>query len=433
MTKKNDFLIIGGGPSGLSLAYYLQGNTLVLEKEAAVGGLCRSIIRDKAVFDIGGHSFHTPHPEVFELIQNLHEGNLYFQKREARVYSHGKLLPYPFQKYYDQIPNSEVVRECDEGLRQALGNAAKAKTFEDYIIRKFGKGIAKHFMLPYNRKLWARDLRHMSCEWTSERVANVKGKEEQFKTSGGKRKPLQANTKVGYPLRGGFQEIFRSFESHLPAIELNCKVAEIDLKNRIVITSNGRQYRWNNIVSTIPLPILVRMIKGTPKDIVTMADGLDYMSLYVIFLLVGRQLETEIQRIYIADPTVPPHKIAFNHNSSEYLRQQPHHAIMAEVSMSPEKTVKLDDIVPLTVDFLIQRGILRSTSDIIWDGYKNVQYAYPVYTHQRSELVQGIKDWLAQFNIYTLGRFGDWEYINSDRCIKKGLSFAKELRKNYFI
>ncbi len=433
MIKKVDCLIIGGGPSGLSLAFHLQGNTLVLEKDAAVGGLCRSIIHDKGVFDIGGHSFHTPYPEVYELVQYLLEGNLYTQKREARVYSHGKLLPYPFQKFYDKIPNQEIVQECDEGLIQALGDVGEANNFEDYIIRKFGRGIAKHFMLPYNRKLWARDIKQMSCEWTSERVASAKGKEEQFKTSGGKRKPLQANTQVGYPLQGGFQEIFHSFVPHLPAIELNCKVAKIDLKNRIAITSNGREYSWKHIVSTIPLPLLVRLVEDAPEHIITMADSLDYMSLHVVNLLVGRQLDTEIQRIYIADHAIPPHKIALNHNSSGYLRQQPHHAIMAEVSLSPDKALKIDDIVLMTVDFLIQQGVLQSSGDIIWKGYKDVQYAYPVYTHQRSDLVNGIKDWLAKFDIYTLGRFGDWEYINSDRCIKKGMKLAKELRKKFFI
>jgi len=86
-------LVVGGGPSGLAVAYSLQGDTLVLEKEDSVGGLCRSIHHGGGVFDIGGHSFHTPHPEVYELVQDLMEGGLYYQPRDARVYSHGVLIP----------------------------------------------------------------------------------------------------------------------------------------------------------------------------------------------------------------------------------------------------------------------------------------------------------------------------------------------------
>lgn len=423
-------LVVGGGPSGLAVAYSLQGDTLVLEKEDSVGGLCRSIHHGGGVFDIGGHSFHTPHPEVYELVQDLMEGGLYYQPRDARVYSHGVLIPYPFQRSYELIPDSAVVRACEEGLRNAASNVAEATNFEDYIIRKFGQGIADHFMLPYNRKLWARDLRRISCEWTSERVAAPKGESEQFDTTGGKRKPLQPNTQVGYPREGGYEEIYKSFVPHLPGVELNSTVVHIDPLERVATTQDGRRYQYEFLVSTIPLPILVRIVEGTPADIIGMADQLEYMSLRVELLLAGRQLGP-IQRIYVADPAIPPHKIAMNHNSSDSLRARPVHAIMAEVSLSDEKPVEVEEIAPKTIAFLCEVGILDSPDDIIWQGHLDVKYAYPVYTHRRPALVEGIKTWMAQHHIYSLGRFGDWEYINSDACVMKGLSLGRKLRQQY--
>ena len=424
-------LVVGGGPSGLAVAYGLQGNTLVLEKDATVGGLCRSLEIDGGVFDIGGHSFHTPYPEVRDLVQDLLDGGLYMQQREARIYTHGTLIPYPFQKFFDRIPDPDVVRACNEGLLTPNGNPAEAKNFEDYIICKFGSGIAEHFMLPYNRKLWARDIRQISCEWTSERIAAPAGKAERFETTGGKRKPLQPTTQVGYPQKGGYGEIYKSFVPHLPGVELNSPVVRIDPQERTAAIKDGKEYRWEFLVSTIPLPILVRIVEGTPAEVRALADQLIYMSLRVELLLVGRQLETSIQRIYVADPDIPPHKISFNHNSSAYLRSQPRHAIMAEVSLSPEKLVEVNEIAPKTITFLCELGILDSPDDIIWQGHVDVEYAYPIYTHARPELVRGIKDWLAQYHIYTLGRFGDWEYINSDKCVMKGLTLAQDLRQQY--
>ncbi len=108
-------LIIGGGPSGLSLAYHLDGDSLVLEKETEVGGLCRSIEHEGGVFDIGGHSFHTPHPEVRELVERLMEGRWCSQKRDARVYTHVRLIPYPFQKFIELISETHDVEECRRG------------------------------------------------------------------------------------------------------------------------------------------------------------------------------------------------------------------------------------------------------------------------------------------------------------------------------
>lgn len=430
MIRDVQALVVGGGPSGLSVAYALQGNTVLLEKEETVGGLCRSINVQGGVFDIGGHSFHTPHPQVYELVQELMGDRLFSQQRSAWVYSHNTLIPYPFQRYFDRIPNPQVVQECEEGLRSA-GGAEDAQDFETYILRKFGKGIAEHFMLPYNRKLWARDIKKISVEWTSERVAGPKGSQEKFDTQGGQRKPLQPDTQVGYPRQGGYEEIYRSFVPHLPAVELNKSVVHIDPAAHVATTQDGAQYRYQFMVSTVPLPVFVRIVAGIEPGVIDTADQLEYMSLRVELLLAGRQLETPVQRIYVADPAIYTHKIALNHNSSDYLRSQPVHAIMAEVSLSKEKPVDVEQIAPQTIDFLCSLGILASPEDIIWKGHVDVHYAYPVYTHQRPAQVKAIKDALSQWDIYTLGRFGDWEYINSDKCVAKGLALGRELRARY--
>lgn len=424
-------LIIGAGPSGLALAYALQGETLILEKEDEVGGLCRSVYHGCGVFDIGGHSFHTPHLEVYELIQALVPEGLYLQRREARVYSHGVLIPYPFQKFYERLPDPLVVRECEQGLTTAIGEAANAEDFEDYIIRKFGTGIAEHFMLPYNRKLWARDLRSMSVEWTSERVAGAKGEREQFDTSGGDRKPLQADTRVGYPPRGGYQEIYRSFLPHVPAVRTQSEVTQIDPISRVATTADGRRVRWEVLISTMPLPLLLEAIADSPEQLTQLANQLEYMSLREEFILVNHHLDSLIQRIYIADPNIPPHKIALNHNSSAHLRERPCHGIMAEVSVSSTKKVDLAQVHSKTVQFLCDIGVLGDPSEVIWHGHMDVKHAYPVYTRKRPGIVQAIKDWLAQYDIYTLGRFGEWEYINSDECVYRGLALARELRARF--
>ncbi|MGH7504654.1 MAG: hypothetical protein ACRELX_03345, partial [Longimicrobiales bacterium] len=155
------------------------------------------------------------------------------------------------------------------------------------------------------------------------------------------------------------------------------------------------------------------------------------MSLRVELLLAGRRLDTPVQRIYCADPDIPPHKIALNHNSSAALRQRPVHAIMAEVSLSPEKPVDVEAIAPRTIDLLCETGVLASPADIVWRGHVDVKYAYPVYTHARPAQLAGIRAWLAEHHIYPLGRFGDWEYVNSDKCVDKGLRLGSELRARY--
>jgi Protoporphyrinogen oxidase len=426
--RSAELLIVGGGPAGLSLAYHYGRNSLVLEKEQKVGGLCRSIQHDGGIFDIGGHVFHTPHPEVASLVQRLMGDRWFSQKRDARVYTHGTLIPYPFQKFYDRIPEIRTVEECRRGLQNAR-LTGQADNFEEYILDRFGEGVASHFMLPYNRKLWARDLRRMSCEWTAERVAGPKGIIEKFDNRGGTRKPLQPDTIVGYPAEGGYEEIYKSFVPHLPALELGQRVIRIKPFERVATTDSGLVVQWRRLASTMPLPVLVRIVEGLPSDVVALADRLEFTSMHLLLLLVGRPLPNAPQRIYVADPDIPPHKIAFNHTSSDSLRARPVHAIMAEISYSDEKPLpEADTLQHDTTQFLIRAGVLDSVEDVLWTGHLDVTYAYPVYTHDRCAIVRQIRDFLEPLGIYTLGRFGEWDYANSDQCIKRGMELAAELR-----
>ena len=181
----------------------------------------------------------------------------------------------------------------------------------------------------------------------------------------------------------------------------------------------------------MPLPDLVRVVDGVPDHIVATADALEYMSLRVELLLVGRRLDTEIQRIYSADPDIPAHKMAFNHNSSDGLRNRDRSAIMCEVSLSPEKPVEVESIADRQIAFFQRLGVLRGPDDVIWRSHVDVKYAYPVYTHERPGQVAAIKAWLDAHDIHTVGRFGDWEYINSDKCLHKGMELGLDLRERY--
>ncbi len=421
-------LILGGGPSGLSVAAVLGADAIVLEKEDRVGGLCRSLHRRGATFDIGGHSFHTPYPQVESLVESALPGGLFRQTREARVHACGGLIPYPFQKHFDQLPDEDLVRECREGLERAQGDPAAADNFEQYIYRKFGAGIAQHFMLPYNRKLWARDISAVSCEWTSERVAGAKGESETFASTGGKRKPLQSDTRVGYPAAGGFEEIYRAIAAKAD-VRTKSEVSRVDPGTRLAHTADGRSFAWEALVSTAPLPELLRIIDDAPRELIELADTLAYMSLRVELLVADGPPRSPAQRVYVHEPEIPPHKIAFNHNSSDSLRARPVQAIMAEVSISEDKPVQFDQIAPRTIGLLCDLKLLGSPTDVIDVDHLNVKYGYPVYTKDRPEKVRVIKRWLETQGIFSCGRFGDWEYINSDRCIWKGLELGKRLRE----
>ena len=426
MKRKN--IIIGAGPAGIGLGISLKKDSLIIERGFEAGGFSRSVNINGAIFDFGGHSFHTPHPEVSELVFNSLE--MYEQKRNAKCFSNGQIISYPFQKSFRELKNINIVNECSEGLKNTFKNVNKSdfKNFEDFIVKKFGKGISDHFMLPYNRKLWGRDLKRMAADWTSSRVAAPEGIKEKFEFKGGKRKPLQSDTKVAYPAKGGFGEIYKALGKKLHNVEFNTSANRVDLKSKKIFTTCGKTYNYENLISTIPIIDFLMMIDDVPERLLKLTEKLDYLSMILGLVVIDHPVDTDIQRFYSAEKEIVSHKTAINHNSSDYLRKLPRHGVMLEISTGPEKKLYRNDMNQWIIDSLTDLKVIKNSSEIKSLDIKNVKYSYPVPTHDRNLIVDEIKDFLKENDIYTVGRFGEWAYINSDKAIYRGLKLGEVLQ-----
>src|SRR5687767_4526664 len=147
-------VVLGAGLTGLSAAYHLRSPALLVERGPQVGGHARSVRRDGFTFDVTGHWLHLRDPQTRALVDRLFApGELVSVERRTRVYSHGALLPYPFQANLHGLP-LEVVQECLVGFVEARERAARGEvpeaTFEAFAEARFGRGIARHFFVPYN-------------------------------------------------------------------------------------------------------------------------------------------------------------------------------------------------------------------------------------------------------------------------------------------
>jgi len=182
-----DTIVIGAGPAGLGAALALGDSATVLESRETVGGLCGTPTLDGAIFDLGGHSFSTPHPDIRRLVFDALE--MEDQKRDAWCWVNGEYVRYPFQQHFSDLANSDSRRACQIDLEAAHG-WQDAANFDAYLDHRFGHSIAELFMRPYNRKLWGADLSRLNTEWVAERVAAPTGTEESSMSESGRRLPL---------------------------------------------------------------------------------------------------------------------------------------------------------------------------------------------------------------------------------------------------
>jgi protoporphyrinogen oxidase len=426
--NKSEVIILGAGPAGISAALALGGETIVLERSRDIGGLASSFELDGAVFDLGGHSFHTPHPEVKELVFSALD--MYEQKREARCYTYGSLTSYPFQKHFRELPDAEVVEQCARGLSDA-GDFEAASNFEEFLLKRFGSGIAEHFLLPYNRKLWGRDLKRLSADWVNQRVAAPEGVGQKFASTGGERKPLQSDSTVAYPSHGGYGEIMKALARKVNDLRFGTKVLRVSPARKEITTENGEVYQWHHLISTLPISQLLKMVDRVPESLKKEADGLEFLSLKLVLVVIGHPVDTEVQRIYSAQPELPAHKIVINHNSSPYLRSLPHHGVTGEVSYSLDKQF-VPALEERFIKNLVELKIIRDAREVLRSVVLDVKYAYPVPTPGRDQVVARVKEWLLERDIHTVGRFGEWSYINADEAIYRGLSLGRHLNTGTF-
>ena len=433
----NKLVIIGAGVAGLSAAYHLEqqgfSNYQIFEKDSAVGGLCKSFLVDDFTFDYASHILYTEDSYAEELIKKtLLKDRFNSQIRKAFVYYRNVYTEYPFQGHlYGQDP--DIVKECLLGLIKTRYEVAQKPTnFKEWINHTFGSGIAKHFMLPYNRKLWAINLQKMSYDWISERVPIP----ELEETLGGALKPPQRsygpNAFFWYPLKSGMGALANGFLPSVRNISLNSEVSKISLTTREVEV-NGNRIGYDKLISTIPLPKIISVISDDiPFQVKQAAGSLKYNIVYVVSLAVNRANISGYHWVYFPEKKYIFHRVSFPMNLSAFMAPEGKSSISAELSVSMQKPLKMsrDEIMETVIAGLLKSGILSKSDRILFRDIRCLDPAYVIYTPDRERNIELIHKFLNAKEIYPCGRFGSWGYLNMDQSILSGRKIADEVLNN---
>jgi UDP-galactopyranose mutase len=444
-------------------AYHLGEGALLLEKNASVGGWCRSVSERGFTFDHAGHIMFSNDPYVLKMYDMLLGPNLHWQDREAWIYSKNVYTRYPFQgALYGLPPN--VISECIVGAVEArfgsidasagaaqcavkpvddccadgsadVANAAsigprrrETQHFEEFIYKVWGRGIAKHFAIPYNRKLWTVPLDEMETSWLGGRVPLpdlaqiIEGALEPVG------KPMGPNARFGYPLSGGFQALMSGFLPHIKGrIEMNAAAAQLLPREHLLIMADGRRYCYDHLISTMPLPELVRLIGAeAPEEVRQAAQGLRHISVRCVNLGVARENITDKHWVYYPEDTIF-HRIFVQGNASPHCNPPGGFGLTCEISYSPWKPLPLDGqaLIARCIADCVAVGMLRPDDRMLTTSAVDMPYAYVVYDHARAANVATVKAWLARYDIVLAGRYSEWEYYNSDHAFLAGKKAAE--------
>jgi protoporphyrinogen oxidase/glycosyltransferase involved in cell wall biosynthesis len=459
--KKIGCLIIGGGPTGLSAAYHSAADTVLLERNASVGGWCRSIQDQGFTFDYAGHIMFSNDPYVLKLYDILLGDNQHWQMREAWVYSKQVYTRYPFQGALYGLPPA-VIKECIVGAIESryglttntaqcaskdvedccadgttdvahsgAGSAeAQTENFEDFIYRVWGAGIAKHFAIPYNKKIWTVPLKDMETSWLGGRVPLpdlgqiIEGALEPVA------KPMGPNARFGYPRKGGFQALMNGFLPHIRGkVELNANVVQVLPLEHTVVLADGRRMPYDQLISTMPLPELVRLSgNNVPPEVREAAQGLRHVSIRNVNIGVNRANITDKHWIYYPEDSIF-HRIFVQGNASPECNAPGGFGFTCEISYSPWKPLPVDgdELIARCIADCIKVGFIREDDEVVTANLTDMPYAYVVYDHARAANVATVRAWMEQHDIVLAGRYSEWEYYNSDHAFLAGKKAAEKV------
>ncbi|MCC7209912.1 MAG: NAD(P)-binding protein [Anaerolineae bacterium] len=433
MEKK--IVILGAGPTGLGAGYRLNElgyrNWAIYERNPYIAGLATSFTDDAGfTYDIGGHVMFSHYKYFDDLVDKLMGDNYTEIVRQAWIWIMDRFVPYPFQNNIRYLP-PEVVHECIMGLIDAHREpqkVAEAVTFDELIDAQFGPGIARYFMKPYNFKVWAHPINHMSRTWLGERVA-MPNLERVIKNVllGQDDAGWGPNNKFKYPLRGGTGGLYAPMIKYVgDHLHLNRAAVHIDNVNRRVHFSDGEAVDYDVLLTTMPLDLLVHRLADAPESVRQATRGLHHSSGMIVGVGINRPVPSDKCWLYFPEPSAPFYRVTYLSNYSPYLTPDENHfSLLTETSYSPHKQESKHDIIDRVVQGLLNVKLMEPDDlDRIRSTYLiDVDYSYPVPTVDRDAALAEIQPFLMSQGIFSRGRFGAWEYEigNMDHSVMQGV------------
>lgn len=444
-------VVIGAGPCGIGCVRELHelaaagpGDVLVVEAAAGPGGLGASVTDANGfTWDRGGHVVFSHFGEFDRLLSDVLGDEVLHHDRSSWVLADGSWVPYPFQNNVHRL-SPQSAHECLVGMIEAgthpdgRGMNDRDQNFGAWIDATFGEGVARHFMVPYNTKVWATDPSEMAAGWIAERVSVTDWRKVLANALAGRDDLAWGpNNRFAFPARGGTGAIWeRAAEPHREQIAYGTRVAWVDVGRKrvgLVSPAGEREVSFDHLVSTMPLDLLVAATVDAPDDVRAAAATLVHNTVHVVGLGFCEPLTDDRSWLYFADPEVPFYR------ATNFAKYSPanvpdadvgrYSSWMCEVATSASHPRDLSNIGGEVEASLRKVGLVDRDAAVATCHIEEIPYAYPVPTLGRDDALAVVQPWLDERNIYSRGRFGTWRYEigNMDHAVKMGIDVARRI------
>jgi protoporphyrinogen oxidase len=423
--------ILGGGVSGIALAAHLDEDVDVLEKRPRIGGLCGTIIENGFTFDAAGpHIMFSKNKDVLNLMIEVLDGNVHQNRRENRIWFKGKLVKYPFENDLASLPKEDTF-ECILGYLQNPRAHETPENLAHWSYVTFGAGISEKYFIPYNEKIWNYDANKIGLEFVS-RIPKPPMEDVLKSAIGIPTEGYLHQLYYSYPTVGGFESIVHGFEKRVRGdIHTNWPVASVarDGEGWRVTAASGEERRYRTLVSTLPIHELLKVWPEAPDETRALAAKLRYNSLVNVLIGCNADPGHNFTALYVPDREIVFHRLSFPKAFGEKCVPPGGSSIMAEITTNEGDGIwEMDEsaLIERVIDDVEKIGFVDRTT-IVYKRAVRFLYGYPVYDLDYRRNVTAMRASVAATGLHLLGRFAQFDYINSDVCVERALALANEL------
>lgn len=366
-------LILGAGFSGMAAG--IATGAPIYEATDHAGGICRTYKLNGYEFDTGGPHWLFGHNKAIEWVKGIIPLTSY--ERRAGVY-YNAILPYPIQTWATREP------ETREGY------------FKHWLSRQFSPEMCNMFFYPFNAKYTAGLM---------DEVLPF----DSYKTppAGGQGHVVEFHNPVG-----GLNALVDKMASKC-VISYNKRAIKISPQEKLVIFQDGDWFKYDRLISTIPLDQLMILCGHTNVT-------LPFSSVYV--LNIGATPDVNFPKEHWL--YVPFCKSGF-HRAGFYTNVEPNKAPEGKVSLSIEIAFTGYNRDDLDEPF-IKQEVIKELKAWRWIGEVDVvdgTWVKHAYTWERNKNDRPYYlQWAKDNDIHSIGRYGTWKFCGLSESIQMGLS-----------
>lgn len=449
MPNKQKVVVLGAGVGGLAAGYFLartgKYQVTVLEKENVIGGLCASFEHDGFVLDYGAHKLYSVIPGVLDEVRALMGSRLLQLPKKNRIFLNGHLIDYPLRlgnlaRVLGPIGFLKLGFGYGIELLKGIANRNAPRSYEEYIVRRFGRPTYELVFEPLADKVWG-DPATLHPEMARTRLPASGGMEVILKLLGLKKESAETNAEFFYYPRAGFGDwpaaLAEGIRAHGGEVLTGVNVTGLEMQAGRVssvqaeINRTATPFDCDYLVSSLPLPLLGRMVFGnSDPEFNRAAEGLQFRHLILVYIFLNRPRVFQDQWIFFPQRDVVFSRLFEQKQMNPELGPPDRTAITADFTAAESSEFwQADDdaLAQRVIDGLVQTGFVQ-TNEVQGHLVVRRRNFYPRYDLDYASKMKLVSDKLRQVpNLLTTGRIGMYNYNNSDHCADMGRFIAERL------